>query len=311
MLRALPFAFRALQALFLSCLCMLAMTAAVHAAVKPEQAELIMKKSGLWDQLGSVLPQARVGFSAAFSLAESEPAREESDALNEALEQAYGADTLRKLGLSLMSKSLEGTHVAAMQRWFDSPLGRKIDQVEQASAATQTDLRAVIRQGSGVFESLPAARRELLRQILKATRADEAMVDVSIHTLVATHRGISTAIPGSRLSSDEVKATLMSEREPMVKAYTQLILASFAQAYAPLSDQELSQYVDFLKSKAGRRHTQLAHRSLQVALDEGAARFLKLAPAALKTLYASQEAQLAASASASAPVPAAASAVAP
>jgi hypothetical protein len=254
------------------------------ASVPAEQAELIMKKSGLWDQLGSVLPQARVGFSAALSLSESEPTNEEADRLNTALEQAYGPDSLRKLGLDFVSRTLDARQVAAMRRWFESPLGRKIGQVEQAASTTQTDLREVIKQGTDVFEHLPAKRRELLTRLLQETRADEAMVEVAIHTLVAAHKGVVAAIPvvPSSLSNEEVKSTLMKDREGMLASYKQLILASFAQAYKPLTDAELARYVDFLHSSAGRRHTQLATDSLKLALDKGAARFMVLAPAAMQ-----------------------------
>lgn len=272
-----------LRAGVLAGLCLLTMSPVAHAAVTPDQAEQIMKKSGLWDQLGSVLPQARIGFSAAFSLNESEPTNEEADRLNTALEQAYGPQSLRQLGLKLISASVDAKQAAAMRRWFDSPLGRKVAQVEQAASNTQTDLREVIKQGTDVFAQLPAARRDLLTRLLQETKADEAMVNVSIHTLVATHRGVTLAIPGqSSLTNDEVKSTLMAERDAMIQSYRQLILASFAQAYAPLSDKELGAYVAFLHSTAGRRHTQLAFQSLQAALDEGARRFAVLAPAALE-----------------------------
>jgi hypothetical protein len=277
----------------------------VHAAVTPAQAELIMKKSGLWDQLGSVLPQARIGFSAAFSLSEHEPTNEQADALTAALEQAYGPDALRKLGLTKVSRSLDGKQVSAMLRWFDSPLGRKIDKVEHEAAKRQTVLREVMKEGLNVFEQLPPARRALLQKLLKETRADEAMVEVSLHTMVATHKGVSTAMPGgSTLTNDEVKAALTSDREGMIKAYAQLILASFAQAYEPLSDTELQSYVDFLHSSVGRRHTRLAYGALQAALEDGAARFVKLAPAALKAVAArpaAPAASAASTASASAP----------
>jgi hypothetical protein len=263
--------------------CMLCLASGAHAAVPRQQAEEIMKLSGLWDQLGSVLPQARLGLTAAFSLGESEPTLEEADRFNGALEAAYSPDRLRQLGLTRVSRSLDARQVALVKRWFGSPLGRRIDEVERAASATQTDLREVIRKGSEAVEMLPDARRDLLSRLLKATRADEAMVEVSVHTLVATHKGVSGALAeGSRLTNDEVKATLTAEREPMLKAYTQLILSSFVQAYAALSDDELRRYVDYLYSPAGKRQTQLAYRSLMAALNDGATAFVKNAAEALK-----------------------------
>lgn len=281
----------ALHAVCLALSGLLAAAGAAHAGVTPAQAELVMKKSGLWDQLGSVLPQARVGFSAAFSMGEGEPEPAAADRLNAVLEEAYGAERLRKLGLAIVARSLDAGQVAAMQRWFDSPLGRKVGAVEQSAAGTQTDLREVIRQGTDMFERLPPARRELLTQLLTETRADEAMVDVSIHTLVATHKGVSTALPGGfHLTNAEVKATLMTDREQMRKAYADLIVASFAQAYTPLTDDELKRYVGFLKSPAGKRHTALALASLHAALNDGEAWFVKAAPEAMKALAAGQNA---------------------
>lgn len=283
-----------LAGLYASCLMLcggMLGAASARAEVTPAQAEEVMKKSGLWDQLGSVLPQARVGFSAAFSLGESEPDSAAADRLNAVLEEAYGAERLRKLGLAIVARSLDAGQVAAMQRWFESPLGRKVGAVEQSAAGTQTDLREVIRQGTDMFERLPASRRELLTQLLTETRADEAMVDVSIRTLVATHKGVSTALPGGfHLTNAEVKATLMTDREQMRKAYADLIVASFAQAYTPLTDGELKRYVGFLRSPAGKRHTALALQSLHAALDDGEAHFVKGAPEALKALAAEQQA---------------------
>lgn len=262
----------------------LATGVAAHAAVAPERAEQIMHQSGLWDQLGSVLPQARVGMSAAFSLGESEPSLEEADLIDTALEAAYGIDRLRRLGLAQVARSLDEAQVQAMQRWFDSPLARKLAEVEKAASARQTDLREVMKQGTDVFDQLPPARQGLLRQLLKETRSDEAMVEVALHTLVGTYRGVTAARPeAAHLSIDEVKTTLGKERAAMLEAYAKLILASFAQAYAPMSDEELGQYVAFLKSPVGRRHTQLALRSLRLALDDGEAWFVRLAPQVLKS----------------------------
>jgi hypothetical protein len=272
----------ALRVLALSGMGVMALGPLAQAAVPPDQAELIMKKSGLWDQLASLLPQARIGFSAAFSLSETDPTTEEADRLNAALESAYSAERLRRLGLTRVSRALDAGQVAAMRRWFDSPLGRKVDEVERAAAITQTDLREVIKQGAGVVENVSAERRALLNRLLKETRSDEAMVEVAIHTIVATHKGVSASIPGSRLTNAEVQATLMKERAQMRKAYTELIVASFAQAYAALSDDELRRHVGFLASPVGRRHTQLAYRTLQAALADGEAAFVKEAPAALK-----------------------------
>ncbi len=277
-------ALRATLAMALAIFAVLAAPPAAMAAVPPDQAETIMKRSGLWDQLGSVLPQARVGFSAALSLCESEPTNEEADRLHTALEKAYGADELRELGLMRMSQALDAAQVKAMRRWYESPLGRKIAQVEQAAATTQTDLRAVIQQGSEVFDRLPAARRDLLGRLLQELGADEAMVEVSIHTLVSAHKGVVAALTEvpSTLTNEEVQDTLRKDRDGMLKAYKQLILASFAQAYAPLSDRELARYVAFLHSSAGKRHTQLASDTLKAALAQGAERFLLLAPAAMQ-----------------------------
>lgn len=279
------------------CLTLLAAPVA-RADVTPEQAERVMKKSGLWDQLGSVLPQARVGFSAAFSLGEDDPDPDAADRLNAVLEEAYGAERLRKLGVAIVARSLDVGQVAAMQRWFDSPLGRRVGAVEQSAAGVQTDLREVIRQGTDMFERLPAPRRELLTQLLAETRADEAMVDVSIRTLVGTHKGVSIALPGGfQLTNAEVRATLMTDREQMRKAYADLIVASFAQAYMPLTDEELKRYVGFLKSPAGKRHTALALHALHAALDDAEAWFVRNAPEAMKALAAEHAAKAAAKAS--------------
>lgn len=266
-------------------MCGLLWSASALAGVAPEQAELIMKRSGLWDQLGSVLPQARIGFSAAFAMGDGEPEAAITDKLEEALVQAYGAERLRTLGRTRLSRELDARQVTAMQRWFDSPLGRKVDELEKAAAATQTDLRQVIQQGEDAAAHLSAERRALLTQLLQETRSDEAMVDVSLHTVVATHKGISSAMPGtSRLTNKEVKATLMADRGEMLQAYRKLIIASFVQAYAPLSDAELRQYVGFLKTPAGRRHTRLSHQTLKAALDDGASVFVRAAPAVMRSL---------------------------
>ncbi|KRC04081.1 hypothetical protein ASE11_03175 [Hydrogenophaga sp. Root209] len=137
-----------------------------HAQTDHATAENLLRKSGLWDQLGSVAPQVQAGFAEALSQGDSKPSAAEAERISRVIENAFSATRMRAVGIKLVAKKLSARDVADLLRWYDSPIGRHIAKLEAKASEESGDLQALMKQGLALLESSPPPRRKLLDELL-------------------------------------------------------------------------------------------------------------------------------------------------
>ncbi len=242
-------------------------------------AEALMHKSGLWEQLGSLAPGVRAGFLQSMAASQEQPSASELTRLLRAIDQAYGADRLRAIGLEAIAQGLDARHVPALNRWYATPTGAKVSRLEEQAAAETRDPQDILREGADLLVGLAPRRRAALDDILGVTGSAELMAQLSIDMALAARRGTVSVLPESPgPSAAELTAALESQRPQLQQAYAALLMAGFVKTYAPLTDDELSDYVGFLKSDAGQHFNDLGVRALEAALVDAAAAFGRSLP---------------------------------
>ena len=244
--------------------------AALSQVAKPV-AEELMRKSGLWEQLGSIAPQMEAGAGAAMDQSGTKLSPEELKRLSQAFVTAYSPMHLRATALSVLTAQLTAADVAALQAWYNSPAGKAVTRLEEAASTGTADLQTRVQAGTKVLSASTAARRALLTQVAKVTRASEASVDIMINTAVGVQEGLAKVAPkGTKATVKELRATLEQQRPQMVKNFDSAMVALFAATYESLDDDALSRYVSFLKSPAGRAYTEVSLRAMDRAFVEAA-----------------------------------------
>ncbi len=262
-------------------LALLLAAGAVRAQVDEATAEMLMRKSGMWQQLAELATQVRGGVQDASKQWPKQPSAEELQRIERAIGTAFAADRLRRLALQSLTSSLQPAHVERLRQWYGSPLGEKLTRLEEAAAASQNDTIAVASEGGALLETLPSVRQAQYYEMLEATQAAESMVQMLTAVTMAISQGVEAAkptLPGP--TAAELRGLLQARRPMMLKLFSALFMANAALTYRSLPDAELSPYVVFLKSDAGRHFTQATMAALQAVITDASVEFGRSLPAA-------------------------------
>ena len=247
--------------------------AAAVAAVPPELAQDLVRKSGLWQQMDSLGTQVRGGLADALPK-DADPAREaERTRLLGCADAAYGADALRATAVDAVAGALQPADASAVLAWYDGALGHKIVGVEQAPSAQVADPAERLRRGGEALDKASDGRKASLQAIIAETRSVDIMADTAIEMAVAVRQGLASADPSTTASAiADLRADLAARRPQVVARYGQMSLPAYAFAYADLDDDELKRYADYLASPAAKAYSEGSVRGVARALSDGSAR---------------------------------------
>lgn len=251
---------------------LLAATGLVHAQIARADAESLVRKSGLWEQLKGIDGQVEAGMQELFAASGATPAAAERARVSRVIHQAYAPDRLRAVSTGVVAARMQPQHVQALQRWFDSPVGRAITRAEEADAAATEDARVKMAEGVRLLKDMSPERRRALDDLIAVTGAADAMVQLTINTAVAAQVGAASALPsGPAMAPQDVRDALEAQRPQLQQAVAPMLLASFANAYASIPTAQLRLYVDFIRTPAGTQFNTVATAALEAALTDAAA----------------------------------------
>ncbi|MCE9658726.1 MAG: hypothetical protein K8R60_09225 [Burkholderiales bacterium] len=244
------------------------------AQVGKDVAEEMIRKSGLWEQLGAVAPQVKAGLADAASRSRSPVAAADMDKLGRAAESAYAPAKLRATALAAVARVMAPSQLAELRAWYDSPRGKAITAAEEAAGTSSRRPEEAMRDGMRVLSAAPPARQAILARISDATRAPEAMANLTINTAVAIQQGVLRS-QGQQNgpSSADLRAALVAQKPQMIQAFSRAVLASFAMAYANIGDEDLDRYATFLASKPGMKFNGQCLLAFDRALTEAGRAF--------------------------------------
>ena len=252
-------------------LVMMCVHALVAAEVTAATAEALMRKSGVWAQLGDVASQVKAGLVQSATGGALSP--EESHRLNLIADAAFAPDRLREAVLQVLSRSTTVAQSANAFKWYDSAAGRQITAQEEAFSTSFNDMNQVISDGNKALAQASANRQSLLSQTVQASRMAESMATLQINTTVAVMQGLANAMPNSAMSPAlQMRKALEAQRPQMVAASVGLALSMSALTYQSVSDKALAQYVKFLASKSGAALTATMEEALVASLSQAAQR---------------------------------------
>ena len=244
--------------------------AAAVAAVSPDVAQDLARKSGLLTQLDSLGTQVRTGMAAAMARDPRQPGEAQKTRMLDCAQAAYAADGLRVPALDAVAGTLQPADVAPLQSWYDSPLGRKIATMEATSGAQATDPQERLRRGAEALSGASEARKGALQAIVTETHSVDIMADTLIEMALAVQQGMSSLDPAAAGTPiTELKANLSNRRPQLVQHYGQIALPAYAFTYAGLGDDELKTYADYLGTPAAKTFNDGSARAVSRALTAG------------------------------------------
>ena len=239
------------------------------AAVAPEAAQELVKKSGLWLEIDSLGGQVRAGMASALARDGGAQAEARRTRLLGCAATAYGTDAMRAMAVDAVAGALQPADVPALLAWYDGELGRRVAGMEQVSAAQVTDPAERLRRGEQALRTASARRKTSLQAILAETRSADIMADTAIEMAIAVRQGLAMADPSATPGAiADIKADLAAKRPQLVERYAQMGLPAYAFAYDGLADDELRRYADYLASPAAKAYSDGAVRGVARALTD-------------------------------------------
>ncbi len=244
---------------------------AAVAAVSPEAAQDLARKSGLWAQLDSLGSQVDADLSVAAARSAAKVSAEQRTKLMGCAQSAYAAEGLRKTALDAVAGALQPADLPPLEAWYDSSIGRKIGAVERDSSQQVQDPQERVRRGAEALASAGETRKAALQAIVTQSHSVELMTDTVIEMTLAVQQGVASLDPSaSGPSTAALKAQLASRRPQILGHFAQISLNAYAFTYGALADDELQRYADFLGSASGTAFNDASMRGVARALDAGA-----------------------------------------
>lgn len=262
-----------------ACLALLCLHGLAAAEVPVATAETLMRKSGIWSQLGDVATQVKVGL--AQSSQDGSLPKEEMQRLERIADDAFAPSRLRDSVLQALSRDVTPAQTADALAWYDSPAGLQITALEEAFSTGFDDMNRAMADGNKALAQASTKRQSLLSQTVKASRAAEAMASMEINITVGVLQGLANAMPGAgKRSTVDLRKGLEANRPQMVAANRGVALTLSALTYKGANDKVLEQYVRFLSSKSGAALSASMMDALDQSLSKAAQRLGSAIPRA-------------------------------
>ncbi|PYN86631.1 MAG: hypothetical protein DMD87_19655 [Candidatus Rokuibacteriota bacterium] len=160
-------------------------------------------------------------------------------------------------------------NLEATAAWLRTPVARKIVALEIASSEPSADQK-VADYAARVKVNPPAARRlELLQRLDWVTGANETSADL----VAAIARGLSNAVSAAGPAEARLRPGQIEDRAAQVRARASESLRevrtmSMLYTYQTLEDDELSEYVRFSSSDAGRWYNTATRKALVASIGK-------------------------------------------
>ncbi len=245
-----------------------------HAQVSDEQAQALMQKSGVWDVFPAFSSQMRAGFTQAsrgVAGTQGAIAPEQMARIQQAIEQAYETEQLRKAATRQYAQVLTPDAWTQLVAWYDTEFGKKIVAWEVAASKAADDPSPLITQGQQLYSQAPSERQLAIRQITHISGAAQAGADLIINTTLGIMRGFAISNPqlAAPLLKDK-EQELRANRSELIRSYQPVAQGFISYTYREASIEDLKQYVNFLSTPAGKAFNNNTNQIIDKVLRDAA-----------------------------------------
>ncbi|HEV8475194.1 MAG TPA: hypothetical protein VGR82_20645 [Methylomirabilota bacterium] len=235
----------------------------------PASVEEILVLSGLRPQLSSI---AR-GIGAEFLPRAGSVDPRDAAAIGRIVARNLAPDGMYAGIRDEFRRRVDARTLDAMAAWFRAPLGARITALEIAAA--QPDAAAKVSAFSAGLKVTPptAARLELVQRLDWVSGTADETLEIFAAITASFARAAVASLPAERRASAGLLERRVDEtRGRMAPTVADNVQSQMLYIYAPLDDTELTQYVDFLASPAGRAYGRAAQGALLKVVREVADR---------------------------------------
>jgi len=238
---------------------------AAIAKTGPTKVDELLELSGARTQLVGLLS----GIAGQLRPARGQMSAKDQAAVDRILRQALRHEAVYTLVRDAFLLQVDRTNLEATAAWLRSPLARKIVALEIASSEPGTEQKVAAYAAAIKANPPPEHRVELLQRLDWATAASEISADLA----AAVSRGITTAVSAAGPAEQRLRPGQIEDRVAQVRAQASEVLrephgAATLYTYRELEDDELTAYVLFSGSEAGRWYNTAMRKAMVNALGK-------------------------------------------
>jgi hypothetical protein len=233
-------------------------TARLHAQqATSEELEALMAQSGLQRQIALLAPQIEQGILQKDD--GLDPKR--VSAFQKGMATAFAADRIQARARDFLRTKLGSEDVEQVARWYSSPLGKRIQELELKSRnpATYTDAQGDLAKIVG------PERLKRIERIQAAVKGTEAVLLLLKHSGTSIHK-TKLLLWGVDLPLPPDSTERIDKLRPMIHRTS--ILAS-ADALRDLTIEDLDRYVSFTESPSASRWYPAMWEALDLVMTKG------------------------------------------
>ena len=189
----------------------------------------------------------------------------------EAFFQAFNVEEMERDLIDKMSEQMDKHSITIALEWFESPIGRKIIDLERTTyAAHAWQGKQVFIQG--LAHNPPAEHRiNKVRRLAEASYLSQIDEDLEMTTALALTGAMNAKLPQEeRIDPDYIRGQLETQREDMKEALQEEQLVNFLYLYHQLPESEIEQYLRFLDSESGKQFNSAILVSLRAVFQSAA-----------------------------------------
>jgi hypothetical protein len=254
---------------------LLATCAATLASAQARRTEELMRKSGLWDQVGQMRSQMKIGIAQARVQARAVSSPLLDDAayakLSMAIDRAFASDVLRESVALHLEELISPADEEEVLKWLSSDLGARFTRLEVASGEAAESAKAQA-EGPKLVAALPKPRLEKFQRLASALEAGDTTAGLTISMTAAIVYGVALVTPDTDadLAVKGIRQRMEGQRAQAVKYFGEKALQSYAYTYRTASDAQVESYVKFMETPAARRYHAAGIKAIDAALSQAA-----------------------------------------
>lgn len=252
-----------------------------HEVFKAKLASEIIKESGIARQNNSLTEAVLSSFEEKYKEANSTKISADDQKFSQfkdVIRLATNPARINKYIENQLASSLSIPELEQVLKWYNSPLGKKISELEYSTYADKKEHANKLRFAFNLTRYQNTSRANLFSRLDEATTSTVAMVELQTN-LIVQNQILDLVLSNSKeldqASIDKIIQNFRTDIDPYLDIFAaQMVFAGFVYTYRGLSEPELEAYLSFSETEAGKNYYSILNKESNTVLLDSNRRIL-------------------------------------
>jgi len=242
-------------------------------ALKLKLASQIVQESGIAKQNKTLTGMILASFEEKYEEAGAPKTKEADEILtkySDVIRLATKPERINEYIKDNLASNMTLPELEQVLKWYQTPLGKKISEIEYNSYAEKKDHVNMLRLALRLTRYQSATRANLFARLDEATSSTELMIELHTNLIVQNQildRILSDSKKLNQASIDEIIDNYKDDIDPYLDIFaSHYVFAGFSYTYRGLSIAELEKYIAFSETAAGRHFYSLLRKKSNIVL---------------------------------------------